>query len=291
MSQGFNSEEYKDLLVTGMSTKKEVKPEDQFFHSIYIPALEREENHAGIIEQPGKLQIFGVQYNLSEVNILCLHIKQVLVKREEITPDNWKITCFSFQEGKFPRGTSGKVCPKNRQERQSVNFCSECRAEIIITGLYCDKDANLIKINDKPVFTFLRGHGMKSNAIYGYLEEIKKLELEPLIFKDNLNMENSLVKNKRFVTRITTAKEKNPKQKGLVNVFKLNMGNEVDSSIIPTLLEFQKRTLPQFKEKFDISSSLSQDEDNIQDNTKQKQENNKTEKNDALSFEDSFGNF
>jgi len=249
------AEDYSDLMGTGMGAKKETKPEDQFFHSIYIPAVERDENYMGVVETPGKLQIYGVDHNLNEVNMIILHVKQVLVKREE-SGGSWKQTCFSFQEGKLSKGTSGNVCPRNREEREKVPFCSGCRAEIIITGVYCEANGNVIKVKDKPVFVFLRGHGTKCKSIYDYLEEIRTLEIDPVMFPNDIKMETSLVKNKRFVTTVTPAKIKSPNGKSMVNIFKLKMSTKVDEKVIPALLEMQRRSLPQFKEKFDYSQTL-----------------------------------
>ena len=73
--------EYADLGTTGYKSTEPVKPEDEFFHSLYIAGNSRK-NHIGVTEQGGQLQIRGVEYNQQSVNMVITHVKKILVKNE-----------------------------------------------------------------------------------------------------------------------------------------------------------------------------------------------------------------
>ena len=77
-----NFEDYQDLSGTGYQggggAGEQVAPEDEFFHSVYISGKPRD-NHLGIKELTGKLQVRGVEYNLDEVNLVITHTKDILI--------------------------------------------------------------------------------------------------------------------------------------------------------------------------------------------------------------------
>ena len=54
--------DYEELYSTGHESKEPIKPEDEFFHSVYISGQTRK-NHIDIEEIQDKLQIRGVEYN------------------------------------------------------------------------------------------------------------------------------------------------------------------------------------------------------------------------------------
>ena len=142
MSQSF--EDYQDLAGVGFQGGggEPVAPEDEFFHSVYIAGKTRK-NHINVEEKSGKLQVRGVQYNLDEVNMIITHTKDVLAKiKNEQGRDN--IKCFSYKEGSAPWfGTSQladgskRPCPLTSAERAANDFCNECRAQILVAGIYC----------------------------------------------------------------------------------------------------------------------------------------------------------
>jgi len=272
--------DYAELMSTGIGTNNApVAPEDQFFHSIYIPGLQREENHAGILEQPGKIQIYGVQYNLDEANFIMMHTKQILVKRDI----ERKISCFSFLEGRFPKGTSGNTCPRSREERDGVDFCKDCRTELIMSGLYCNPDGTPIKKEDgSPIFVFLRGAGIKCGQMYEFLEKLKNLELDPLMFPDNPAMEISLINNKRYVTNIKPGRTKLKRTGNIVNIFNLDLGTQLTSESVKTVLDLQKETLAEFKNKFDYSLYTDSGKSDYSQETKKPNPNPNQEKLDSI---------
>ena len=93
-------EDYADLMGTGHESREPVKPEDEFFHSVYIAGTTRK-NHINVEELAGKFQVRGVQYNLDEVNMIITHTKDILAK---IVTQNRRdsIECFSFKPGAPP---------------------------------------------------------------------------------------------------------------------------------------------------------------------------------------------
>jgi hypothetical protein len=247
-----NNNEYDGLMDTGYLPPKEVSPEEEFFHSIYISGISRK-NHIGIVENIGKIQIRGIQYNLDEVYFIITHVKPVLVKKEKIN-DKERITCFSYQNTKPCKGKDGRICPSNREDRDSIPSCKGCRGEIILAGILCEKIGKPIIIDGKPVFVFIRGKGIKSPNIYSYLEKITKMEIEPPIFPDNPTLEKMVAKNKRHVTKVTTSTSDS--KHGIKNVFMLDIGQRLDDAYVREVLKIQKKTLPQFNEKFDWSNNI-----------------------------------
>ena len=251
--------EYSELVGEGgYEAKAQTKPEDEFFHAMYISGQQRE-NHIGEIEMPGKLQIRGLKSNMDEVNIIIVHVKNVLVKSVR-TPDNKeKMECFSYQLGQPPwKGTSGNMCGKNSTERSATPFCSICRSQLIITGVYLDEKTGApFKVNDKPVFVFIRAKGVKYGNVADYLSGLaKRDDLEPVVTpvtEESKKFEKSQVNNKRFVTKITVAKQST--NYGLKDVFKMETGIPLSIETVKSVLNKSKETMDKFKEKFDWSKT------------------------------------
>lgn len=253
-------EDYADLMGTGHESREPVKPEDEFFHSVYIAGTTRK-NHINVEELAGKFQIRGVQYNLDEVNMIITHTKEILAK---IVTQNRKSSteCFSFKNGPPPwYGTSKlpdqspRPCPTTSAERAVNDYCNLCKAQIIVAGLYCNPDGTPILADDnKPIFIFLRGKGMKYPGISNYLGDMFKLDLDPIfepVTSDSTKFEKSVVNNKRFVTNITKGQESS--NYGMKDVFVLKTGAELPKDAVLKILEVSKNTLEKFNEKFDWS--------------------------------------
>jgi len=248
-------EDYAGLADSGFEGGKEqVKPEDEFFHSLYISGKLRK-NHLLIDEQPGKLQIRGVKYNLDEVHMIITNVKKVLVK-EEKKDGRDTTTCFSFKQGNSPyKGNSGNTCGLNSAERASSTFCSICKEQIIVSGILSSKEGKPeLSPENKPIFVFLRAKGMKYSNIGNYLSDLVKLDLSPIITpatEESKKFEKIAVNNKRFVTsiKVGTANSKH----GIQQVFDLTKGNQLSDNDVKKILEIAKKTVEKFNEKFDWS--------------------------------------
>ncbi len=247
-------QEFGGLSGLGYSETEAVDPKDEFFHSIYIAGKSRK-NESGIIERPDMLQIRGVEYNKEEVFMIVLHTKQVLVKNRK-EGNSEKLDCFSYQEGPGPWiGTSGNTCGKNSAERSSIPFCNQCRAQIICSGILSDENGNPVKdAENKPIFVFIRGKGMKYANIGSYLNVMSKKNFEPIFTPETPEstlFEKDVVNNKRCVTKIgITFAESAHGQK---TVFELTDGNLLPVESVLEVLKIQKKTLDKFKEKMDWS--------------------------------------
>jgi hypothetical protein len=270
------SDNYDDLLGTGYAPPTIVPPEKEFFKSVYICGISRK-NHVDIVEVAGKLQVRGFQYNLDKINMIITHVKRILVKKEKDQNTNRdKVACFSFMKGqKVFKGTSGNICPSNRKDRDATPACSGCRGELIVSGILTNEQGIPIMIDDedtgtkKSVFIFIRGNGLKYNNISTYLDNLSKEDIQPPIFPDNQTLEKMIAQNKRFVTVITVGEEKT--KFGMKKVFELNTGAKIADAMVKKVIDIQKKTLPQFCEKFDWSSrnnqSHSYDDDSEGDTT------------------------
>ena len=258
-------EDYADLAGTGFqggTGGEKVAPEEEFFHSVYVAGKSRK-NHINVVEESGKLQVRGVQYNLDELCMIITHTKEVLcnVKNEK---GNETVTCFSFKDGappwygtsKLPDGVSPRPCPNTSAERALVDFCNPCRAQIIVAGIYCKSDGTPILTEEKkPIFVFIRGKGMRYSNVSNYLNDCF-MEEYPALFnpatEQSKDFEKRVVNNKRAVTKITKGSEKSG-YGGEVNVFVLEKGNMIPNDAVMRILELSKKTVDKFNEKFDWS--------------------------------------
>lgn len=257
-------EDYADLGSVGFQGGggEQIAPEEEFFHSVYIAASNRK-NHINVVEQSGKFQIRGVQYNLDEVNMVITHTKEILAKiKSEKGRDSTE--CFSFKEGVPPwHGTTRlangevRVCPQTSAERAVNDFCSPCRAQILVAGIYCKPDGSpILTEENKPIFIFIRGKGMRYSNVSEYLGNLYMEEdLTPIfepVTDQSRAFEKSVVNNKRFVTNLTGDTEQSS-YGSMVNIFVLKRGKDLDVGTVKSVLKLSKQTLTHFNDKFDWS--------------------------------------
>jgi len=252
--EDYNVEDFVELSETGFESREPVAPEDEFFHSIYIAGQNRK-NYIGIEEIAGKLQIRGFQYNLEEINIVITNVKEILA-RISTANNRENIDCFSYKEGAPPwKGTSGRTCGNTSAERASNDYCNLCRSQIIVSGIYCDKNGKpVLNEENKPVFIFLRGKGMKYSNISNYLGDVFKMELEPIfkpVTEDSKRFEKKVVNNKRFVTNLTVTEA--PSNYGPKKVFNLEIGIQLPVNTTMDILKVSKKVVGKFNDKFDWS--------------------------------------
>ena len=248
--------EYADLGTTGYKSTEPVKPEDEFFHSLYIAGNSRQ-NHIGITEQGGKFQIRGVEYNQDVVNMVITHVKKILCKNETDQSGKSKVACFSFKKEPQPpwHGWNNRVCGSNSAERASNQFCNQCREQIIVAGIYVDATGKPVPHAEtgKPIFVFLRGKGMKYNNVSQYLADCYKKDVTAPLFEpttpESIEFEKIAVNNKRFVTTIGMAKASSAY--GDKDVFTFTPGAPLDNQSIFNILGIAKKSLDKFNEKFD----------------------------------------
>jgi hypothetical protein len=261
-----NFEEYQDLSGTGYqggTGGEQTAPEDEFFHSVYLSGKSRN-NHLGIREQSGKLQVRGVEYNLDEVNLVITHTKDILVKVKSQKGKGEVTECFSYRDGAPPwHGTtklgngSARECPMTSADRAANDFCNPCRAQILVAGIYCKPDgAPLLTEEKKPIFVFMRGKGMRYSNVSDYLNDLyNEEELSPIfepVTEQSKKFEKSVVNNKRFVTRVTKGEEESS-YGNMVNIFELERGPQIPNTAVIKILKLSKETVEQFNEKFDWS--------------------------------------
>ncbi len=180
-----NFNEYADLGATGYQSSEPTKPEDEFFHSLYISGQTRT-NHLEISENAGFMQIRGVEYNLESAHMIITHVKKVLCKNGKDSTGKNVVQCFSFKKEPQPpwHGWGNRPCGTNSAERSSNAFCNTCREQIILSGIYCNEigEPILHAETKQPLFVFLRGKGMKYNNVSQYLADCYKEEITSPLF-------------------------------------------------------------------------------------------------------------
>jgi hypothetical protein len=193
--------------------------------------------------------------------MIITHTKEVLCNTvREQGKENTK--CFSYKDGPPPwNGTSivngsPRVCPNTSAERALVDFCNSCRAQIIVAGIYCKPDGSPILTEDnKPIFIFIRGKGMKYSNVSEYLNDCFQEEYPPLFepsTTESMEFEKRVVNNKRTVTKITKGTETS-QYGNTVNVFILEKGTMIPNESVISILKLSKQTVSKFNEKFDWS--------------------------------------
>lgn len=252
----FEMEEYAKLAGGGYESFEPVAPEDEFFHSVYISGKTRK-NHINITEQAGLLQVRGVEYNLSVVNMIITNVKEVLSK--EVKDGNkTRQVCFSFKDTNPWKGSCGKECPLTSAQRSADSYCNQCRAQIIVSGIYCDSSGKPITDAErKPIFIFIRGKGVKYSNVSGYLGDMYKKDLPPIFTPEtpaSKQFEKAVVNNKRFVTTIDMGTA--PSSHGDKDVFVLKEGVQLQDKVVKDILQLAKKTMDKFNEKFDWSLRL-----------------------------------
>jgi len=243
---------------TGVEGGESTPPEQELFHAAYI-GYQARENHINIIEEAGKIHIRGVQYNLDELNMIIILSKKIQVKTSRHNNQD-RIDCFSFQSGELPyKGTSGNVCGLNKNERAMNPFCEPCKSQIIVCGIYCDATGNPIKDDDqKPIFIFIRGKGMKYMNVSNHLRDLYKLEVPSILADGASDAEKEYEKQhfnqSRVVTKLTRGIEKT-QYGGTANVFKCEIGPQLPDKAAETVIGIGQKMIDKFIEKFDWSKS------------------------------------
>jgi len=257
MNDEISIDDYSDLTVTGYESREPTKPEEEFFHSVYISGRTRK-NHIGITEEIGKFQIRGVEYNLNEVNMVITNVKEVLVRITRNKEGRESVDCFSYKTGTSWKGTTGRTCGINSAERAANDYCNLCRSQIIVSGVYCNTNGSPVLQEGKPIFVFIRGKGTKYSNVSNYLNDMFKIEdLDPIfepITEESQKFERTVVNNKRFVTNISvgeTSTSFGPKA-----VFELKVGEKLSKKAVIGVLKVSKQTLGKFNEKFDWSKRV-----------------------------------
>lgn len=261
-------DEYQELNSTGISGGgggEKTDPKDEFFKSLYISGQNRQHEN-GVMEQIEKLQIRGHSFNHDEVYMIITHVKDILCNEAK---QNGRTTtkCFSFKESSQPPwygsqpmpGGEPRVCPVTSKDRKAVEFCQNCKAQIIMAGILCQPTGTPILDDEKkPIFIFVRGKGTKYGNVSDYLSELYNLDLEPVFEEEGdavREFEKRVVNQKRFVTKIfkTTAET----NFGTKMVFGFEKGAEVQKDFALELLGVAKNTMDKFREKFDWSKKKS----------------------------------
>jgi len=257
-------DQYQELNSTGVSgggNVEQTPPEDEFFKSIYISGQNRK-HQDGTMEEIEKLQIRGHAFNQTEVFMIITHVKDILNNE---TKENGRTStkCFSFKETPqapwygsqpMPDG-SPRVCPTLSKDRKAVEFCKNCKSQIIMAGILCQPTGTPILDGDKkPIFVFVRGKGTKYGNVSDYLSELYQLDLSPVFNEEGdavREFEKRVINQKRFVTKIykTTADS----NFGVKMVFGFERGAELNKEFALELLDLSKNTFDKFREKFDWS--------------------------------------
>lgn len=252
-----NIEDYDSLDDTGFITNEPSSPEKDFFHALYVAGKTRK-NHINVEEKLGKLQIRGVEYNLDEVNMIITHIKPVLLKTKRVQNRD-SVECFSYQIGPPEnwRGTNNnRKCPRNSVERAANSWCNDCKSQLLVSGIYTDKEGRPIMGEDnKPIFLFIRGKGVKYQNVSNYLSDLSKMELPPITgAKDEeaLKRERKILNHKRFVTKVTVGKFETQSY-GVKDVFNLEKGTQIPDDKVQGILNIAQKTVDKFHQKFDWS--------------------------------------
>jgi len=260
-------EEYQDLQGTGFQggAAQEAKPpEEELFHSVYISGKTRT-NHINIVEKIEQFQIRGVEYNLEEINMIITHTKDILVKEQQ-EQGKTATKCFSYKNTNPWQGTTTlpngepRICPLTSPDRLSNDFCKDCRAQIIVAGVYCDKSGMPVLTEEKkPIFIFIRGKGMKYSNVSEYLNDRYNEDLPSVLEKDPSKVtdqirqfEKEVVNNKRYVTKITRDSATSSYGND-VYIFKLEKTIQLDDAAVLKILKLSKTVVKQFNEKFDWS--------------------------------------
>lgn len=255
MNDNIGIEEFEDLVDTGFTSNKPTPPEEEFFKSVYISGISRA-NHIGITENAGKLQVRGKDYNKDDVNMIITNVKRILVKTFTNQRNQESVECFCFLNGSPPwTSTSGRICGITRADREVNEFCSSCRSQLIVAGLYCEPNGKPILEEDgSPIFCFIRGKGMKYNNVSTYLGELHDKDLPPIFepaTEESKEKEKQFVNNKRFVTNITVGEATS--NYGIKKVFNLDAGAELPKDKVLDILKLAKKVQDKFVKKFDWS--------------------------------------
>jgi len=257
-------DDYQELAATGISGGgggEQTDPKDEFFKSIYISGQNRQHEN-GVMEEIEKLQIRGHSFNHTEVYMVMTHIKDVLNNETKV---NGRITskCFSFKESAKPPwygstpmpDGSPRICPTTSPDRKNLEYCKNCKAQIIVAGILTQPTGQpIVDEEQKPIFVFIRGKGVKYGNVSDYLSSLYSLDLDPVFDEEGDHVrefEKRVVNHKRFVTKITKGLANS--NHGMKMVFEFEKGEELNPKFALELLDLSKKTWDQFCKKFDWS--------------------------------------
>ncbi len=247
--------DYNELQGSGFQGQKpQEAPEEAFFKSIYIAGKPMQIEGTKIRTMPGYLQIRGLEYNLEKVYFIITNIKKILVNEVNQPDNHMKNICFSYD---LKNGRKEKVCGSNSAERTNDPFCSTCKSQILVCGIYCDETGQPIKKDKKYNFIFLRAKGIKYSNVSDYLNNLYNANLEPFFEKSNdpeienkrILFEKSIVNYKRFVTEVSVTTI--PSNYGDKDVFLLKTGIKLNNESVKSILNLSKKILEKFNDKFD----------------------------------------
>jgi hypothetical protein len=189
----------------------------------------------------------------------------VLVKNEDLGKYKGAV-CFSFadyDENGNQQSTSGFFCPPNSEARQSIDWCSNCRTQIILIGFLSDENGNIKKDKEgKPYNVCIRAERQKVGDVMKYFFECQELEV-PYLFTE-APTEESLAQEQRYfnifrrVIKITVdivdSYYKDPEGKNNTrNAYKLEGVSELPPENVFKLLDYAEKIEDQIREKFDLS--------------------------------------
>lgn len=269
-------DDYQELNTQGITAGgagEQTPPEEEFFKSIYIAGQNRSHEN-GVMEEIEKLQIRGHSFNHTEVFMIITHVKDILNNEMK---QNGRTTskCFSFKESSqppwygsnpTPDGTP-RICPVTSKDRKAVEFCQNCKAQIIMAGILCQPTGTPVLDDEKkPIFVFIRGKGVRYGNVGDYLSSLYQLDLDPVFNEEGdaiREFEKRVVNHKRFVTKVTKTYVDTPNY-GKKLAFAFEKTTEVKKDFAIELLDVAKNTMEQFRKKFDWSkkkkSSAPQDQ-------------------------------
>jgi len=254
MAKGRSYEEFLELTGTGVGIKKQLAPEEEPFHSIYICGEERQ-NHKDITELVDKLQIRGVDYNKNEVFLIITHVIKPNVNRVfDKAKRSWDILCSSRKDTNPWMGSSGRKCVTSK-EKVPGHFCAECRQWIILFGILCENRNGKIWVgpDGKPEYAFVVTKGMSWDPTNTYLVEVASEEIDPVfepVTPESEKWEKENFDNtKRIVTIIKTAKKKS--QFNMHTVFSFEKGSAIPKTQLIKLAEIAKSIKAGVAEKLD----------------------------------------
>jgi len=257
-------DEYQELQSTGVAGGgggEQTDPKDEFFKSIYISGQNRRHEN-GTMEEIEKLQIRGHSFNQTEVFMIITHVKDILNNEQKVN-GRMQTKCFSFKEAASPpwygsvNETDGspRVCPVTSKDRKGVEFCAKCKAQIIVAGILCQPTGTpVLDEEQKPIFVFLRGKGIKYGNVSDYLSSLYQLDLDPVFDEEGdaiREFEKRVVNQKRFVTKVF--KGTADSNYGVKMVFEFEKGADLKKEFAIELLNLSKKTFDKFREKFDWS--------------------------------------
>ena len=241
-----NIDDYKDLAEQGVPTTGA----PSIFHAAYITGQLREG------EEVGKIQIKDVASNLDTFNMVILNVKKVRANMKMIAGKEVCV-CFSYMDSEPYKGTGGRMCVSSL-DRATHPFCSSCRNQLIVIGLYVDEDGRpILSKSGEPQYVFIRGKGVKYSPISEYLYQVSTNEYEPIfqpVTTETQLFEKQCVNYMRQVTKVSKGVAET--SHGLKPTFELTLGKKLPVELVKKLLKKSKELLPLVRLKFDITNRV-----------------------------------